>query len=176
MFERYTERARRVIFFSRYEASQFGSTTIETEHMLLGLLREDNALIYRFVPNVSAVDLRRRIEQQITSRHKISTAIDLPLSLECRRILVYANEEADRLSHRFIGTEHLLLGIIREQTCFAARILTECGLQFPATLEPLAGPEAETVSAPDRASIHALVDLLPEGSLGQAHSLLRQLF
>ncbi|HEY4677253.1 MAG TPA: Clp protease N-terminal domain-containing protein, partial [Candidatus Angelobacter sp.] len=63
MFERYTEKARRVIFFARYEASQFGSTHIETEHLLLGLLREDRALTHRFLPGTSTVeDIRKQIE------------------------------------------------------------------------------------------------------------------
>jgi ATP-dependent Clp protease ATP-binding subunit ClpC len=176
MFERYTERARRVIFFSRYEASQFGSTSIETEHLLLGLLREDTELISRLAPNLSAVDLRRKIEQQVASRDKISTAIDLPLSDECKRILAYANEEADRLAQRFIGTEHLLLGILREEKGFASRILAESGLQVAAARDLLAVvPSGTLFPLADRASVHALVDRLPEGQLGRAHSMLQQL-
>ena len=60
MFERYTERARRVIFFARYEASQFGSTTIETEHLLLGLIREDKNLTNRFLRNHSSIESIRK--------------------------------------------------------------------------------------------------------------------
>src|ERR1700746_3516776 len=107
MFERYTERARRVIFFARYEASQFGSITIETEHLLLGLIREDKNLTNRFLRNSSSIEaIRAEIEGRITIREKVSTSIDLPLTDECKRILGYANEEADRLSHRHLGTEH----------------------------------------------------------------------
>ena len=116
MFERYTERARRVIFFARYEASQFGSTTIETEHLLLGLIREDKNLTNRFLRNHSSIEsIRKEIEGRTTIREKVSTSIDLPLSNECKRILAYAAEEAERLNHRHIGTEHLLLGILREE-------------------------------------------------------------
>src|SRR5262250_699900 len=131
MFERYTERARRVIFFARYEASQFGSTTIETEHLLLGLIREDKNLTNRFLRNHSSIEsIRKEIEGRTTIREKVSTSIDLHLSDECKRILAYAAEEAERLTHRHIGTEHLLLGILREEKCVAAEILHECGLRL----------------------------------------------
>ena len=81
MFERYTEIARRVIFFARYEASQFGSPYIETEHLLLGLLREDKALIFRFLRcHASVESIRKRIEGHILIREKVSTSVDLPLS------------------------------------------------------------------------------------------------
>src|SRR5947207_1714697 len=139
MFERYTERARRVIFFARYEASQFGSTTIETEHLLLGLIREDKNLTNRFLRNHSSIEsIRKEIEGRTTIREKVSTSIDLPLSNECKRILAYAAEEAERLNHRHIGTEHLLLGILREEKCVAAEILHERGLRLNAIREELA--------------------------------------
>ena len=139
MFERYTERARRVIFFARYEASQFGSTTIETEHLLLGLIREDKNLTNRFLRNQSSIEsIRKEIEGRTTIREKVSTSIDLPLSNECKRILAYAAEEAERLNHRHIGTEHLLLGILREERCVAGEILHERGLRLNAIREELA--------------------------------------
>src|ERR1700689_1720069 len=131
MFERYTEKARRVIFFARYEASQFGSPYIETEHLLLGLLREDKALTNRFLRSHASVEsIRKQIEGHTTIREKVSTSVDLPLSNECKRVLAYAAEEAERLSHRHIGTEHLLLGLLREEKCFAAEILHERGLRL----------------------------------------------
>src|SRR5215831_21356645 len=139
MFERYTERARRVIFFARYEASQFGSTTIETEHLLLGLIREDKNLTNRFLRNHSSIEsIRKEIEGRTTIREKVSISIDSPLSNECKRILAYAAEEAERLNHRHIGTEHLLLGILREEKCVAAEILHERGLRLNAIREELA--------------------------------------
>src|SRR5271170_1317690 len=139
MFERFTEKARRVIFFARYEASQFGSTTIETEHLLLGLIREDKNLTNRFLRNHSSIEsIRKEIEGRTTIREKVSTSIDLPLSNECKRILAYAAEEAERLNHRHIGTEHLLLGILREEKCVAAEILHERGLRLNAIREELA--------------------------------------
>jgi ATP-dependent Clp protease ATP-binding subunit ClpC len=138
MFERYTEKARRVIFFARYEASQFGSPYIETEHLLLGLLREDKALTNRFLRSHASVEsIRKQIEQHTAVREKVSTSVDLPLSNECKHVLAYAAEEAERLSHKHIGTEHLLLGLLREEKCFAAEILMERGLRLPAIREEL---------------------------------------
>ena len=138
MFERYTEKARRVIFFARYEASQFGSPYIETEHLLLGLLREDKALTNRFLRSHASVDsIRKQIETHTTIREKVSTSVDLPLSNECKRVLAYAAEEAERLGHKHIGTEHLLLGLLREEKCFAAEILQERGLKLAQIREEL---------------------------------------
>ncbi len=139
MFEKYTEKARRVIFFARYEASQFGSPYIETEHLLLGVLREDRTLSHRFLRGPEPVeDIRKQIEANTVVREKVSTSVDLPLSNENRRVLGYAAEEAERLSHRHIGTEHLLLGLLREEMSFAARILNEHGVRLSAVREELA--------------------------------------
>src|SRR6059036_1011324 len=144
MFERYTEKARRVIFFARYEASQFGSPYIESEHLLLGLLREDKALTNRFLRSHSSVDsIRKQIEGHVQIREKVSTSVDLPLSHECKRVLAYAAEEAERLSHKHIGTEHLLLGLLREEKCFAAEILHERGLRLSSIREELARSSQE---------------------------------
>ena len=138
MFERYTEKARRVIFFARYEASSFGSPYIETEHLLLGVLREDKALTNRFLRSHASVEsIRKQIEDHTTIREKTSTSVDLPISNECKRVLAYAAEEAERLSHPHIGTEHMLLGLLREEKSFAAEILKERGLRLPAVREEL---------------------------------------
>jgi ATP-dependent Clp protease ATP-binding subunit ClpC len=139
MFERYTERARRVIFFARYEASQFGSPYIETEHVLLGLLREDKALTHRFLKPPSSVEsIRKQIEAHTTIREKVSTSVDLPLSNECKRVLAYAAEEAERMTDKHIGTEHLFLGLLREEKCFGAELLRERGVTLSIVREELA--------------------------------------
>jgi ATP-dependent Clp protease ATP-binding subunit ClpC len=138
MFERYTEKARRVIFFARYEASQFGSPYIETEHLLLGLVREDKALTNRFLRAHMAVEsIRRQIEKNTTVREKVSTSVDLPLSNESKRVLTYASEEAEKMEHKHIGTEHLLLGLLREENCFGQQILKERGIELEAIRESL---------------------------------------
>src|SRR5215213_1808691 len=109
MFERYTEKARRVIFFARYEASQFGAPAIEPEHLLLGLMREDKTLTARFLARAqtSLEAIRKEIEGRAPLREKISTSVELPLAPETKRVLAFAHEESDRLQHRHIGTEHL---------------------------------------------------------------------
>jgi len=136
MFERYTEKARRTIFFARYEASQYGSPYIETEHLLLGLLREDKALANRFLPSAAQVDsIRNQIEAQTPIRKKASTAVDLPLSHPCKRVLAYAAEEAERMRHKDIGTPHLFLGLLREEKSFAAQLLREQGLSLDSVRE-----------------------------------------
>lgn len=144
MFERYTEKARRTIFFGRYEASQFGSAYIESEHLLLGLLRENKALAITFLHADGAVEsLRKQVEGQTSIREKVSTSVDLPLSNECKRILAYAAEEAEKLSHKFIGTEHLFLGVLREQDCFAAKLLRERGVSLEMARAQIASNPAE---------------------------------
>jgi uncharacterized protein (TIGR02246 family) len=129
MFERYTEKARRAIFFARYEASQYGSMTIETEHLLLGVVREDHTLVGRFLNQKGgAQSLRDEIESQITRGERISTSVEMPLTPECKRILNDAAGEAERLGNKHVGTEHMLLGILHERGCFAARLLLDRGL------------------------------------------------
>ncbi len=140
MFERYTEKARRVIFFARYEASQFGAPAIEPEHLLLGLMREDKTLTGRFFPRaqVSIESIRKEIEGRTLLREKISTSVELPLAPETKRVLAYAHEESDRLQNRHIGTEHLLLGLLREERSMAAEILYERGLRLNAVRDEIA--------------------------------------
>jgi len=171
MFEKYTEKARRVIFFARYEASQFGQPHIETEHLLLGLLREDKALTNRFLrSNYSSVEaIRRQIEGHTTIRESISTSVDLPISNECKRVLAYAAEEAERLGHKYVGTEHLLLGLLREEKCFAAEILKERGVRLLMIREELAkGPHQPPARGPESAPLADLFrDLVQAAADGQ---------
>jgi ATP-dependent Clp protease ATP-binding subunit ClpC len=138
MFERYTEKARRAIFFARYEASQFGSTYIETEHLLLGLLRENKAIADRFLrARISIETIRKELEGRVTIGEKLPTSMDMPLSAECKRVLAYAQEEAERMSHKHIGTEHLFAGLLREEGSLAAQILQERGVSLSAVREEL---------------------------------------
>ena len=132
MFERYTERARRVLFFARYEASQLGSISIEIEHLLLGLIREGKGLTSRIFArsHLSLENIRKEIEGRTIFREKVSTSVEIPFSTETKRVLQYSAEEADRLLHNYIGTEHLLLGILREERSVAASILTERGMRL----------------------------------------------
>ena len=155
MFERYTEKARRVIFFGRYEASQFGSPYIETEHLLLGLLREDKALANRFLRSQVA-SVRHQIEGQTTVREKVSTSIDLPLANESKRVLAYAADEAERLGDQHIGTEHLFLGLVREEKCFAAQILQERGIRLDSAREQVRQQQRDTPALDPRKQVGLL--------------------
>src|SRR5436190_1478890 len=139
MFERYTERARRVLFFARYEASQLGSISIETEHLLLGLIREGKGLTSRIFArsHLSLESIRKEIEGRTVFREKVSTSVEIPFSAETKRVLQFAAEEADRLLHNYIGTEHLLLGILREERSVAASILVEKGMRLNTVREDI---------------------------------------
>jgi ATP-dependent Clp protease ATP-binding subunit ClpC len=157
MFERYTEKARRVIFFARYEASQFGGQFIETEHLLLGLLREDRSLANRFLSSNAPIEsIRQQIQERTKAGERVSTSVDLPLSEESKRVLAHAAEEAERLSHQHIGTEHLLLGLLREDKCFAAEILHERGLQLSTLREEVSRAKSEKPPA-DRPKESSLI-------------------
>ncbi|MBL8176653.1 MAG: hypothetical protein JNK48_18400 [Bryobacterales bacterium] len=148
MFERYVEKARRIIFFARYEASAFGSPKIESEHLLLGLLREDKPLAVRLLKSDAALgSIRASIEAHAVPRAPIGTSVDLPLSHECKRILAYASEEAERLKHRFIGPPHLVLGILREKKSLAASLLIERDVTYEAARDCALESSSDAVQA-----------------------------
>ena len=138
MFERYTEPARRVIFYSRYMANQAGSPVIETEHLLLGLLRADMVLAQRFLGSPwAAEEIWQEIERRKPVQPMTPSTVDLPLSTEAKRALLLAAEEADRLSSKKIRTEHVLLGLLRNEECLAAALLHGRGLHLSFTREEL---------------------------------------
>ncbi|MFZ4626798.1 MAG: ATP-dependent Clp protease ATP-binding subunit [Blastocatellia bacterium] len=152
MFERYTEKARRVIFFARYEASQFGASQIEAEHILLGLIREDKSLTNRFLhrAQVNIDAIRKEIEGRTVLRDRVSSTIDLPLSGEAKRVLAFSAEESTRLGHRHIGTEHLLLGLLREENSIAAEILYERGIRLSDIRQELMRQSSHERTSPRR--------------------------
>src|SRR5258707_923578 len=157
MFERFTEIARRAIFFARYEASQFGSPRIEAEHLVLGLLREDRSLREALLGGRPAVDaIRKRVEAEAASakRERISTSVDLPLSQECKDALIHGEQEADRLNHKRIETTHLLLGILRDEKSFGSILLLEQGIDAAAIESLLATTPPQQVPASADKSPH----------------------
>ena len=105
MFEKYNEKARRALFFARYEASKLGSRVIESEHILLGILREGeesvNELLRRF--QLKPDELRREIEGERVFVERISSTAELPLSEESKKILAYASHEAESMLHSTVG-------------------------------------------------------------------------
>ena len=120
MFERYTERAKRVIFFARYEAAQLGSNSIETEHLLLGLIREGKGLTSRIFAksHLSMDSIRKEIEGRIVIRDQVSTSVEIPLSAESKRVLTFAAEEAAK---RIYVLNHLAEGLDDEKTAKGVR-------------------------------------------------------
>ncbi len=132
MFERYTERSRRVIFFARYEALQYGSPVISSEHLLLGLIREDKTIPAKFFPyrhDLTVDGVRREVEERIVVRERIPQSPDLHLASETKRILVYANDESRQMKNRSVNPEHILLGILRQDRSIAAEILFNYGVR-----------------------------------------------
>src|ERR1700730_12244867 len=138
MFERYSEPARHVIFYSRYMAHEVGSPEIETEHLLLGLLSADMVLARRFLRSPwAAEEIWPEIERRKPVRSITPGTADLPLSTAAKRVLLLAAEEADQLSSKQIRTEHLLLGLLRDEECLAAVLLQGHGLGLVSTREEL---------------------------------------
>lgn len=179
MFERYTERARRIVFFARYEASQHGSTIIEPEHLLLGLLREDKELLSKLIPGFENQEtLRKDVEAALPAQSPLSTSVDLPFSQTSKRVLVDAEEESSGAGHGYIGSGHLLIGILRESSS-AARLLGERKLTRESILAGLekseAAPPPQRVPAEpvSRESVHALVDEMAEDQLTRVAYLVK---
>lgn len=131
MFERLTEQARRSIFFARYEATHYASSFIETDHLLLGILREDKPLSSALQRRGASIEeIRRKLEERISApgRKKSLDTTEVHLSAECHRILKNAVAEADRFRDPNIGTAHLLLALLGEQDSVGAGILSEAGV------------------------------------------------
>jgi ATP-dependent Clp protease ATP-binding subunit ClpC len=133
LFERYTEGARRTIFFARYEAGAYGSPYIETEHLLAGLLRADRLLARSVLRRPDAGEsIRKELSTRLTRRERISTTVEIPLSGESRYVLRFAAKAAAKLGHHHVDNIHLLLGLLRNQECLAARILQDQGVESEA--------------------------------------------
>ena len=118
MFEKYNEKARRALFFARYEASKLGSRVIESEHVLLGILREGEETVIELTNrfNVKPEDLRREIEGERVFVERVSSTAELPLSEETKKVLAYAAHEAESMLHKTVGSEHLIIGLLRLRT------------------------------------------------------------
>jgi uncharacterized protein (TIGR03435 family) len=139
MFNPFTARARRVLFYARSQVSQLGSRTIEPEHILLGVLDEGNGLGCRILARtgVALDDFRSDIVRRLSGREKVPEFDEIPFSPSCKRALEYAAEEADRLLHNDVGTEHLLLGLLREERSVAADVLAARGVRIEAAREAI---------------------------------------
>jgi len=133
MFEKFTERARKVMGLARQEAQRLNSEFIGTEHILLGIIQEGGGVAAKVLKNLQ-VDLKRirqEIEKLITpSTSPTVTLGQLPFSPRAKRVIELASEAASQLGHDVIGTEHLLLGLLKENEGIAAQVLTNLGLKL----------------------------------------------
>jgi len=134
MWQRFTERARRVVFFAQEEAGRLGENYVSTEHLLLGLVRENDSVAARILDRmgVSLGRIRSEIERQVT-RGDGRLGQDMQLTPRAKRVIDLAYDEARNLNNNYIGTEHLLLGLIREGEGLAGRVLQKLGVDLERT-------------------------------------------
>jgi ATP-dependent Clp protease ATP-binding subunit ClpC len=129
MFERYREDARRAIFFARWEAQHSGAAYIEPEHLLLSLTHDADAKANQlFSLTAHTENFRKQLTPHSSTKHSASE--DLPLSNAGKRVLAYTAEEAERLASKPIGTEHLLLGLLREKKSDVPAALAAAGIDL----------------------------------------------
>lgn len=152
MWQRFTERARRVVFFAQEEAARLGENYVGTEHLLLGLVRESDSVAARILDRLGVPlgRIRADIERQVTRGHG-NLGQDMQLTPRAKRVIDLAYEEARQLNNNYIGTEHLLLGLIREGDGLAARVLVKLGADLERTRrEVYAMQEGESQQATNR--------------------------
>jgi len=136
MFERYTEKARRVIFFARYEASELGAPAIDAEHIFLGILREDKRVAEKYFGS-TVYDLRELIKRRFPPTANLPASADMTLSPGAKEVLQFAAAESDALGQSHIGTEHLMLGLLKEGKSYAAELLQRRGITLESAREAI---------------------------------------
>src|ERR1700755_1818199 len=132
MYERFTDRARKVMQLANQEAQRFNHEYVGTEHVLLGLVKEGSGVAANVLKNLD-VDLRKirvEVEKIVQSGPDMVTMGKLPQTPRAKKVIEYAIEEARNLNHNYVGTEHLLLGLLREQEGVAAQVLMNLGLKL----------------------------------------------
>ena len=150
MFERFTDRARKVMALANQEAQRFNHEYIGTEHVLLGLVKEGSGVGANVLKNLD-VDLRKvrlEVEKLVKAGPEMVTMGKLPQTPRAKKVIEYAIEEARNLNHNYVGTEHLLLGLLREHDGVAAHVLMNLGLKLEQVREEVlnllgAGTEQE---------------------------------
>ncbi len=132
MFERFTDRARKVMALANQEAQRFNHDIIGTEHILLGLVKEGSGVGATVLKNfdVDIKKLRLEVEKHVKSGPDMVTMGKLPQSPRAKKVIEYAIEEARALNHNYVGTEHILLGLLRESEGIAAQVLLGLGLKL----------------------------------------------
>src|SRR3954470_21098495 len=132
MYERFTDRARKVMQLANQEAQRFNHEYIGTEHVLLGLIKEGSGVAANVLKNLD-IDLRKirlEVEKLVQSGPDMVTMGKLPQTPRAKKVIEYAMEEARNLNHNYVGTEHILLGLLREQEGVAAQVLMNLGLKL----------------------------------------------
>ena len=132
MYERFTDRARKVMQLANQEAQRFNHEYIGTEHVLLGLVKEGSGVAANVLKNLD-VDLRKirlEVEKLVQSGPEMVTMGKLPQTPRAKKVIEYSMEEARNLNHNYVGTEHILLGLLREQEGVAAQVLMNLGLKL----------------------------------------------
>jgi ATP-dependent Clp protease ATP-binding subunit ClpC len=155
MFERFTDRARKVMALANQEAQRFNHEYIGTEHILLGLVKEGSGVGANVLKNLD-VDLRKvrlEVEKLVKAGPEMVTMGKLPQTPRAKKVIEYAIEEARNLNHNYVGTEHLLLGLLREHDGVAAQVLMNLGLKLEEVREEVlnllgAGIESEGRNGP----------------------------
>src|SRR5258705_1714831 len=150
MYERFTDRARKVMQLANQEAQRFNHEYVGTEHVLLGLIKEGSGVAANVLRNLD-VDLRKirnEVEKIVQAGPEMVTMGKLPQTPRAKKVIEYAIEEARNLNHNYVGTEHLLLGLLREHDGVAAQVLMNLGLKLEEVREEVlnllgAGAESE---------------------------------
>jgi len=133
MFERFSEDAKRALFFARYEVTQIGGLSITPEHIVLGVLRGSPDAILRFArEGETAGSIRARIEPAIAAPDKVITSVEIPFSLDCRDVIERTPIEADDLGNPTIMPEHIVLAVMEKSFGEATRALNDAGVQLDA--------------------------------------------
>jgi ATP-dependent Clp protease ATP-binding subunit ClpC len=137
MFERFTEHARHVLELAGREAQRFGNEYVGTEHLLWGLAKETQGVAATVLTHfqVDLKPLRREVDEMLKSRPHVESVQKLPQSVHAKEAIQYAVEEARSLRHNYVGTEHILLGLLRNSMAVSAQVLADFNLELDAVRE-----------------------------------------
>ncbi len=159
MFERFTERARRVIVLAQEEARLLNHGSIGSEHLLLGIVHEGQGVAVRALESldVSLAAVRRAVERAVQPG-AVGNVGAIPFTPRAKKSLENALRESLQLGHNYIGTEHILLGLLRTEDSVAARVLAGLGVSFEAARTQVLAVLADRPIPPDESGVHRLPD------------------
>ena len=162
MFERFTERARQVVVLAQDEARALKHNYIGTEHILLGLLREEEGLAARVLESldITVEEVRAQVARIVGQGDEVTTG-QIPFTPRAKKVLELALREALSLGHNYIGTEHILLGLVRENEGVAARIL----LDFDADAEKIRNKTLGVLGSSGRSEYSVVQEMSPQRNL-----------